>query len=80
MEISEIKKTNGYTALVTYLIAVVCLILGLVLPLFDGELLAVQLPSALNSLAGRQILGFGKEFTQPFTVPLFGIEKAAVDF
>lgn len=76
MAVSETKKTNKYAALATYLIAIVCLILGLFLPLFNGKgILALQLPQALNSLAGKEILKFGKEFTFAYPVCFLGKGK-----
>ena len=76
MEVSETKKPNRYVALVTYLIAIVCLLLGLFLPLFNGKgILALQLPRALNSLANKEIFKFGKEFTFAYPVMFFGKGK-----
>lgn len=80
MKISEVKKTNKYVTLVTYLIAVVCLILGLFLPLWgDKGILALQLPKALNALAGKELLSFGKDFTLAHRISLFGIQSATFD-
>lgn len=80
MKISEVKKTNKYVTLVTYIIAVVCLILGLFLPLWgDKGILALQLPKALNALAGKDLLSFGKDFTLAHRISLFGIQSATFD-
>lgn len=80
MKISEVKKTNKYVTLVTYLIAVVCLLLGLFLPLWgDKGILALQLPKALNALAGKDLLSFGKDFTLTHRISLFGIQSATFD-
>ena len=77
MEISETKKPNKYAVLVTYLIALVCLLLGLFLPLFGGkEILALQLPQALNSLAGKDVIKTDKVFTLAYPVMFFGKGKA----
>ncbi|HBN12194.1 MAG TPA: hypothetical protein DD415_01105 [Clostridiales bacterium] len=80
MKISEVKKTNKYVTLVTYLIAVVCLLLGLFLPLWgDKGILALQLPKVLNALAGKDLLSFGKDFTLAHRISLFGIQSATFD-
>lgn len=81
MENSQIKKPNKYAALATYLIAVVCLLAGLVLPLFDGKnILAVQLPDALNKLANKQLITTDKLFNLSYNVDLFGLGKFSLDF
>ena len=80
MEVSVTKKPNRYAALITYLFAIVCLLLGLFLPLFNGQgILALQLPQALNSLAGKEILKFGKDFTFGRSVYLFGAVNKPFD-
>jgi len=80
MENSE-NKTNRLAALITYTLAVVFLILGLCLPLFDGKnMLAAQLPDVFNHIAGnKNIFDFGKEFTLNHEILLFGKGKP-VDF
>lgn len=81
MKKSETNK-NKYAALATYLFAVVCLLLGMFLPLFNGkEILALQLPDALNAVAGKQILSFGKPFALAgLSVITFGAKGFSLDF
>lgn len=80
MEISETKKTGKYVPLITYLIAVVCLLLGLFLPLFDGKnILALQLPGVLNSAFSKELISTDKVFSLPFPIDLFGLGKVTFD-
>ena len=73
MENSEIKKPNKYASLVTYLTAVVCLLLGLFLPMFNGNgILALCLPDAINRAAGTDIIETSKLFGIAFNADLFG--------
>jgi hypothetical protein len=54
MATSSSKKSTKTAAVVTYIIALVCLIVGLFIPLFDGkEMLALKLPAAFNCLVGK---------------------------
>lgn len=82
MEVSE-KKTIKLTAIITYSIAIACLLLGLFLPLFKGVetkgILALQLPDVFNAVANKQILKFGKDFTLNYPVYLFGAGKKPFD-
>lgn len=82
MEVSE-KKTIKLTAIITYSIAIACLLLGLFLPLFKGVetkgMLALQLPDVFNAVANKQILKFGKDFTLNYPVYLFGAGKKPFD-
>lgn len=76
MEQSETKKPYKYAALVTYVIAVVCLLLGLFVPLFDGKnILALQLPDIFNGVVGKNLLKFGKTFTLSCPIYFLGLKK-----
>ena len=77
MEQSETKKPLKYVALITYAIALVCLLLGLFVPLFDGKnILALQLPDVFNYVAGKQIFKFGKTFTLSCPIFFLGMNKS----
>ena len=70
------NKSKKYVLLATYVFAVVCLLAGLFLPLFNGkDILALQFMDVLKSLMKKE-----SEFTLPYPVALFGIEKASFDF
>lgn len=74
MEISETKKSNKYAALVTYLVAIVCLLLGLFLPLFNGNgILALCLPDVFNQVIGSEVIGAGNKLDLSFSADLFGL-------
>ena len=69
MENSQNKKPNKYVVLATYLIAVVCLLLGLFLPLWgDKGILALQLPDVINKIANKNIITVKKEFALVYPV------------
>ena len=75
------KKTKKYVLLATYVVAVVCLLAGLFLPLFNGkDILALQLPEALKSLLNKADATAKNPFTLPYEIHLFGIEKLKFDF
>ena len=75
------KKTKKYVLLATYVVAVVCLLAGLFLPLFNGkDILALQLPEALKSLLNKADPNAKNPFTLPYEIHLFGIEKLKFDF
>lgn len=82
MEVSETKKFNKYVLLATYCIAVVCLLAGLFVPLFDGnKMLALQLPDALNTLAGRDIIATENKFALAgLSIINFGSATFSLDF
>ncbi len=82
MEVSETKKFNKYVLLATYCIAVVCLLAGLFVPLFDGnKMLALQLPDALNTLAGRNIIATENKFALAgLSIINFGSATFSLDF
>ncbi len=82
MEVSETKKFNKYVLLATYCIAVVCLLAGLFVPLFDGnKMLALQLPDALNTLAGRNIIATENKFVLAgLSIINFGSATFSLDF
>lgn len=65
---------NKYAALVTYVIAVVCLLLGLFLPLTSGKILALQLPEAFKAVSGKE-----NSFILAYPVDLLGTGKFTVD-
>ena len=66
----------------TYCIAVVCLLAGLFVPLFDGnKMLALQLPDALNTLAGRNIIATENKFALAgLSIINFGSATFSLDF
>ena len=75
------NKTKKFVLLATYAVAVLCLLAGLFLPLFDGkEILALQLPEAFKSLLNKADPAAKHAFSVPYTIELFGIEKASFDF
>ncbi len=49
------KQRKKYLSLLTYCIALICLILGLLLPVFDGKMLCTMLPDALSNVFGLNI-------------------------
>lgn len=70
------NKSKKYVVLATYAIAVICLLAGLFLPLFDGKnLLALQLGDVFKSLGNKE-----NEFSLAYSINLFGIEKLGFDF
>lgn len=70
MSTKKLKKK--YLAVITYCIALVCLILGLFLPLFDGNgLLFMALPDAFCKLFGIEHT-FGHELTREYIVHFGG--------
>ncbi|MDE5722011.1 MAG: DUF3824 domain-containing protein [Clostridia bacterium] len=75
MGISD-NKTKKLIVIVTYAAAVLCLLLGLFLPLFDGKgILAFQLPNVFMSLANKAPTDIGKEFTMPHPILFMGKGK-----
>ena len=79
---SEPKNTKKLTVIITYTVAVVCLLLGLLLPFYHGKgvdgMLVMQLPKALGIMFATKI-DLGNAFVPSFLVPLFGIEKVVLD-
>ena len=70
------NKTNKYVLLATYVVAVLCLIAGLFLPLFNGkEVLALKLGDVFKSLMKKD-----NNFSLPFDIAIFGSEKLVFDF
>lgn len=70
------KKTKKLIALATYAIAVICLLLGLFLPLFGGKgILALQLPNVFMNLAQKPQTDLGKPFALPYPVMFMGKGK-----
>lgn len=74
------KPAKKWVAMITYIVALICLLLGLLVPLANvgkgtEAMLALQLPNALNTLVGKKLLGFGKPFTYSFGVNFFGLMK-----
>ncbi len=76
---NKVKPNNKkIAALITYALALVCLILGLVLPLGNntevtgaGSIMVVQLPRALGILLNKN-WGANNAFTYSYTVSFFG--------
>ena len=78
------KNRNKYPAMITYIVAVLSLLVGLILPLSTRELAAgglqfnnmplLQLPSALVALGATGNLQFGSPLSPSFSykIPLFG--------
>ncbi len=84
MGTSKPKNTKKLAVIITYTVAVVCLLLGLLLPVFYGKgvqgMLVMQLPKALDIVCGgKGAINIGNAFASPHPVMLFGIEKAVVD-
>lgn len=74
MEISETKKSKKYATLVTYLAAIVCMLLGLFLPLFNGNgILALYLPDVFNHLTGNEIISTENKLELAFNINAFGV-------
>ena len=73
MKVSETKKQNKYAALITYVIAVVCLLAGLFVPLFNGTgILAMNLPDVFNHIIGSDVIEVSEKLELAFSVNLFG--------
>lgn len=74
------QKSKKFVVLATYAVAVLCLLAGLFLPLFEGKsLLALQLPDVFKSLLNKN-LGEGSKYAAiVYHVNFFGADKA-VDF
>lgn len=71
------KAKKKYLAVITYCIALVCLILGLFLPIYDGnDMLFMSLPDAFCKLFGINH-SFGHELTREYIVN-FG--SSGIDF
>ena len=69
------NKSNKFVLLATYAVAVLCLLLGLILPLFNGkEMLMLKLGDAFKSLSNKGDFGLSNK------IYLFGIEKLSFDF
>ena len=67
------KKTNRYGVLTVYLIALVCLLMGLFLPLYNGNgILALCLPDILNRVANSVIISSDKTIDFAYQINLFG--------
>lgn len=72
MENPKIKKPNKYAVLVTYLVAVICLLLGLFLPLWgDKGILALQLPDIFGKIANIDVKAKWA-FTLSYPINIFG--------
>ena len=79
---SEPKNTRRLTVIITYTVAVVCLLLGLLLPFYYGKgidgMLVMQLPNAVGIVFNKPI-DLGNAFVASDLVYLFGIEKVGLD-
>ncbi len=68
------NKSKKFVVLATYVVAVLCLIAGLFVPLFNGnEILVLKLANVLKSVLQNGEILYGP-------VSLFGIEKLTFDF
>ena len=75
------NKTKKFVLLATYAVALLCLLAGLFLPLFNGkEMLALQLVEAFKSLINKADPTAKHAFTLSYPLNLLGIEKAGFDF
>ena len=74
------QKSKKFVLLATYAVAVICLLAGLFLPLFEGKsLLALQLPDVFKSLLNKG-LGEGAKYDAiAFPIQFFGMGKK-IDF
>lgn len=76
------KTTKKYAAMITYIIAVLCLLAGLLIPLGNAEgftaanMLGWQLPKALGKMipALGDKITFGADFTYGYTFKPFGFD------
>ncbi|MDE6598037.1 MAG: hypothetical protein K2K60_05315, partial [Clostridia bacterium] len=76
MEIQETKNPKKYAAVITYTIAVVFLLAGLLIPLTAGkEMLALCYPDVFKAL----MKGAESEFILAYPVVFFGIGKKVID-
>jgi len=82
------SKPNKFAALITYCIALVCLLLGLLLPFGNVEgvegknaMLLLQLPGAINSVFGTELsFAFCAEnLTYGFPIQFMGLGEKAFD-
>lgn len=63
------KTSKKYAAVITYCIALVCLLLGLFLPVYNGnELLFMALPDAFCKAVGLSGSSVGNELTREFMI------------
>ena len=70
------NKTKKLICLVSYAVAVVFLLLGFFLPLFNGKgILALQLPNVFRSLANKSATDLGKPFELHYLVQFIGKGK-----
>lgn len=70
------NKTKKLICLVTYAVAVLFLLLGFFLPLFNGKgILALQLPNVFRSLANKTATDLGKPFELNYLVHFMGKGK-----
>lgn len=77
---SNNKQSKKYLSLVTYCLALVCLVLGLTLPIFNGNsILCMMLPDAFFTTFGLGATELGEEFTREYLI-LFTGTKTAFDF
>ena len=70
------NKSKKFVVLATYIVAVLCLLAGLFLPLFNGkEVLALKLADAFKCLMKKD-----NTFSLSYPIALFGIQKMKFDF
>ena len=74
------QKSKKFVLLATYAVAVICLLAGLFLPLFEGKsLLALQLPDVFKSLLNKGPGEGAKYDAIAFPIQFFGMGKK-IDF
>ena len=74
------QKSKKFVLLATYAVAVICLLAGLFLPLFqDKSMLALQLPDVFKSLLNKGLAEDSIYGKIAYPVHFFGVEKT-VDF
>lgn len=82
---TEPKKPTKWLALITYAVVVVCLLLGLLLPLSNvagtgvDNMLIMQLPGAAGSLFGIDWSAVGSPYTYGYGVNLLGLLGSPFD-
>lgn len=77
---STTNQSKKYLSVITYCIALVCLLLGLFLPLYNGEgLLFMALPNAVCTMLGLEPTDLGEALSRTYPVIFTGTETS-VDF
>lgn len=77
---STTNQSKKYLSVITYCIALVCLLLGLFLPLYNGDgLLFMALPYAVCTMLGLEAPDLGETLSRAYPVVFTGTETS-VDF